>query len=185
MQTGWNKSLRRSQIFAAILSLAVAVISVVGLSTAFQRPRTEAEVSSYAKDLDQKLSAIAERVKALESSKLQIKPSLGESSDRGLALRLNALQGNIDRLDSAISDSPEEAVSVVLLKRDIQDLRRSQDGMASSVSREIDRVYDMTKWLFGLFLTMALSILTLAFTALSKTVQREPVQEKVERSAQP
>ena len=56
-----------------------------------------------------------------------------------------------------------------MLRRELQELKAANEGTAAAVSREVDRVYDLTKWLFGLFLTLALGILTLVATVALKS----------------
>ena len=59
-------------------------------------------------------------------------------------------------------DNPMKALEVVLLRKDIDNLEKRLQTDLVSVKHEIERVYDLNKWLLGFMITIALSILGIA-----------------------
>jgi len=167
-------------MLAVILSIGVALVSVVGLSRVGRGPEVGAQPSLESKVLTRQITDLSKKISTLETSVLKITKGDTQPIERPdlqrITLELAAIQERLLRLDEAITDTPEEAVSTVLLRRDVEEIRKASDATARAIGRDIDRVYDMTKWLFGLFLTMALSILSLALTALAKTAPKEPAK---------
>jgi len=119
-------------------------------------------------NLDAKVTLIERRLKNLPTSQ-----GPGTSaSNREITLAVGELQKRVDGLGSVILDNPEKALTTVMLRRELQELKVANEGTAATVFREVDRVYDLTKWLFGLFLTLALGILTLVATVALKSGQK-------------
>jgi hypothetical protein len=69
-------------------------------------------------------------------------------------------------LDDAIGQSPDKALAVPLLQRDVDNMRESNREELVSTQAEIDRVYDQNKWFIGLMFTMAVGLVTLAVSNL-------------------
>lgn len=72
----------------------------------------------------------------------------------------------IDVIETAIQESPERAMSIPMLRRDLTALQGDLRDGNLATRAEIDRIYDLGKWLLGLFGTMAIGILGIATTNL-------------------
>ncbi|MEO1020817.1 MAG: hypothetical protein AAFY56_24540, partial [Pseudomonadota bacterium] len=83
--------------------------------------------------------------------------------------RVQEIDNKIQQLNNIILDSPEKALSVPLLRNELESLQSDFRGDIVVARREIDRIYDMNKWLIGLMATMALSILGLAIGNFAKS----------------
>jgi hypothetical protein len=53
------------------------------------------------------------------------------------------------KLESAIMQNPAKALEVPLLRRDLDNLKDSQQSTFLTLKDGIDRVYDLNKWLLG------------------------------------
>ena len=81
-----------------------------------------------------------------------------------LSTELDSLQAQMMQLDDAIGQSPEKALAIPLLKKDVEDFKDTYRHDMDSTQGEINRVYDQNKWFIGLMFTLALGILGLTVT---------------------
>jgi hypothetical protein len=163
---------------AIVLSMVAAVGGALGLFSSglnrsakleiqtIESRETLAMLQKQIKDLDAKVAFVERRLKQVPLSPQAFEPS---ASNREVVLEIGELQKRVDGLGAVILDNPEKALTTVMLRRELQELKAANEGTAVTVSREVDRVYDLTKWLFGLFLTLALGILTLIATVALKS----------------
>jgi hypothetical protein len=61
-------------------------------------------------------------------------------------------------------NSPEKALSVPLLRQDLENMKISYHSDGVEYTRQIDRVYDQNKWFIGLMFSMALGLIGLAIS---------------------
>ncbi|HTC48755.1 MAG TPA: hypothetical protein VK722_15625 [Candidatus Aquilonibacter sp.] len=66
--------------------------------------------------------------------------------------QVDTLQRGVDGISAAISSSPEKAVALPLLTKDVDDLKVSSEHDIEAVRSEMIRSYDQTKWLIGFIL---------------------------------
>lgn len=76
-----------------------------------------------------------------------------------LESRLDKLAQNIKTINKAIMQSPEKALEIPMLKRDVQALQNQYKASTEALEREITRAYDTIKWVIG---TIVLGIIGLA-----------------------
>ncbi|MGO9591389.1 MAG: hypothetical protein ACLP3K_15245 [Candidatus Acidiferrales bacterium] len=79
-----------------------------------------------------------------------------------LQTQVNSLQTQLNQLNEAIGQSPEKALAIPLLKKDMDDFRDVYRRDMDSEHAEVDRVYDQNKWFIGLMFTLALGVMGLA-----------------------
>lgn len=111
------------------------------------------------------LNAIAVEVKALrrelDSMKQAAPPAPETLLPASAEARLVAVERSHARIEAALLASPEKALEMPLLKRDLDQAKRDSAEANAALQREIDRIYDVNKWLMG---AMALGVLSLAAT---------------------
>ena len=71
---------------------------------------------------------------------------------------LTALQSHINALTRAIESSPEKAVTIPLLTKDLDDFKSSSQHDIESLRAEMLRGYELNKWLIGLMLAAVFGI---------------------------
>ncbi|MDJ0822429.1 MAG: hypothetical protein QNJ09_11575 [Paracoccaceae bacterium] len=74
----------------------------------------------------------------------------------------------VDTIATAIQESPERAMSIPILRRDVDAISEEVSEDLLSIRGEIDRIYDLGKWFLGLIGTMAIGVLGLAVGNLLK-----------------
>lgn len=63
--------------------------------------------------------------------------------------RLSKIEERQAALEAAILSSPEKALAVPLLRRDVEQIRDATSAADANVVASVDRVYDLVKWLAG------------------------------------
>lgn len=77
--------------------------------------------------------------------------------------RLDAIEARQARLEEAILTTPEKALSMPLLRRDLEATREANSQALTALKANVDQVYDLTKWFIG---ALAVGIFSLAIPNL-------------------
>ena len=92
-------------------------------------------------------------------------------------LQYSALESSVIKIDSrlsvlerSISDNPEKALSIPMLRKDQENMAKSIEANRVAVAVEVDRIYDMQKWILGGIGTVLFAVVTALFAALYKAV---------------
>ncbi len=75
---------------------------------------------------------------------------------------LTALDKRIQGIETAILDNPSKAISIPLLRQELETVKVDAQKEADSQTKQIDRIYDQNKWFIGLMFTMAIGLIGLA-----------------------
>ena len=90
-----------------------------------------------------------------------------------LQQQIDLLNSQIKNLYSVIDQDPLKAVSLPLIKKDVQILINSHQKDTSMLQREVSRVYDLYKWLFGILFTIILSIAGIVWNSMRAAKEEE------------
>jgi hypothetical protein len=174
-----KEQLRRHQSVLQWLSWAATIIgAVVAWSTLFNLPWADfvgpdRQATAQAKSLERRVSSLEQRLTKLQaqSQATAIEPRLPQEQQ-------TAFESRVHTLESAILESPEKALSLVLFKRDIGELRAALAAAEASSQREIARIYDLTKIAVGAIFGMVLGVLGLVITQVLPKRGAAPAPEK-------
>jgi len=169
----WERTTQRavSQGLAVLSAgLAVAVATSTGV---FFKQTQRAQVNDYFSAERPEARAAMERAIAEIKERMDkvTAPVPGKPENARLAdieARLDAVTKKQAELESYIMATPEKALAVPLLRRDLDAQKDSAAQSAASLKANIDQLYDITKWLLG---TMAVSVLGLAFSTFFRNYQ--------------
>jgi uncharacterized protein (UPF0335 family) len=143
------------------LSLAVGVASI-----SLQEPsRMRVEPTDVAYQAGQ-IDGLIMEIKRLRAEQSEVEKALKRSPDAGtrlLASQIERMEEKQTQIEQAIMASPEKALTLPLLRNDLNNLRDAQAQQISALKASIDQVYDLNKWLLG---AMAIAIIGLALTRL-------------------
>ncbi|MFK3718666.1 hypothetical protein ACI2J9_03590 [Pseudomonas fulva] len=161
-----KQSLSKLGAFAAsylIPGLAV-VFSVVSLTQVYDqfvgyrkfledRPSSSSSPELELLELRARFEAFERTVIDLPSkTREMIEGSSGAKNNLDYVLidkRISELSNRLGALEAAISDSPEKALSVPMLRKDQAALSREVDASRIAVKSEIDRLNDQFKWILN------------------------------------
>jgi hypothetical protein len=135
----------------ALSSVALAFwASQVNRSDDLLAAKASVQVERAMADREKEITALQRELEAAKNQLRSSSSTPSSSSDvAALGKRLDAIEAEQKRLSTVITDSPEKAVSLPLMRRDIDDIKGSQTQVAEALRREIDRVFDINKWIIG------------------------------------
>ena len=67
-------------------------------------------------------------------------------------VKINQVDKNLNSLQGAIEQDPAKALQIPLMKRDIDNLRATNQASLITMQQSIDHQYDLMKWIFGTFI---------------------------------
>lgn len=166
-----RKRVRDRFIMVAALSGVLAAVAVALFAAVEKNPtgllNNTALVSIN--DLRDRLDRSSQEIARLKVDIALLKhtPSNGEQISEGeIRTRMTAYEERLDRLEessktltAAVVDNPEKAMSLPLLRRDIEALKVAIQSSSVALNQQIDRVYDMIKWILGVIGASAASVL--------------------------
>jgi hypothetical protein len=169
-------------IAAAILGVAVSIIAFFTGSFFQQEVSLQTRLTIAFKEIE---VALAEQKANVSRISLQLKglqSHLGSitsvPTENALNIGIQKLQTSVDdvssretKLEAVIMQIPANALDTPLLRRDLDNLKDTQQVALSSLKDSVDRIYDLNKWLLG---AMAISIVTLAVGNLLKPKEVKP-----------
>ena len=152
-----------------ISSMAFATIGVGMASTFLLNNITTTEkenLTSYENLISQinSLKTELNKVKVLNIKLLQNKEN--QSGNKFENIQFIKLQKDVEILNQAILNSPEKAISIPILKIEMENQKEQNEKEIKSIKDDITRVYDMSKWIIGLVFTMLVSIIVLNISNL-------------------
>lgn len=126
------------------------------------------------------LRMIQDAMKKASESYSDALRNLAKTGDGSVAeLEIVAIKSSIDSIDKrlgvlekAISDNPEKALSIPLLRKDQENMVKSIEGNRVYASVELSRIYDQQKWILGGIGTVLLAAITGLISVLYKLVFR-------------
>jgi hypothetical protein len=172
-----QEALRRHQarksaiaaMVAASLGLAMTLSQLLS-ETRIKRPdlsqRDLDALHSDLKTIKAQVSRIDKEVNSMSTPWLSGSASAQESR---LALAIKATDNRLKRVESAILESPESALAIPLLRKDINDSLRRADEYRAVAKTEIDRLYEQQKWMLSGIGAFLLSIIGGAATIIFRT----------------
>jgi hypothetical protein len=179
MPSGFTKNVTSSVAVAAAAATIAGAISIGLRAPDMENAALEATINEVNARLE---AAIAKDVSAIRGEiKRSIDVVLDSSrlpDDTEVALRFQKIDARLEELgrqlkivkmiELAITENPERAMSIPILRKDIDLLRKNVVDDIGATRKEIDRIYDLGKWFIGLMATMAIGVMGLAVGNLLK-----------------
>ena len=162
---------RFDQVFqvVALLATIVAVIAAVIQIASGPPTRTVAEIDvQRLTDLERKLDinerALSDVQARLAALSTPSDPAIVGAKLQAAEIALTTLQEELRGMEAAVGESPEKALAVPLLRKDMDALRASGSESLAAVEADLERQYDLMKWILG---TFALGMLTVVITVVT------------------
>lgn len=166
----------------SVVSLTQVYDQVVGYRKFFEdKPSISSSRELELLNFRDKLKAIEGVVNDLPSkTREMIEGSAGAKNNIDYVLldkRISELSNRLGALEAAISDSPEKALSVPMLRKDQASLSREVEASRIAVKSEIDRLNEQFKWILNGIAAALVLMLGAALTMLGnvyfKSAQKE------------
>ena len=157
--TNWNKH-------SSIIPSGLLFPDPSNFATIAQVDELRAYIAQAQERLDAALRAAGTPVNSDASQVLEI--SVLKASVKSVDERLSVLE-------RSISENPEKALSIPMLRKDQENMVKAIDGNKLEVSAELTRIYDQQKWILGGVGTVLFALVTALFSALFKMVFKSKV----------
>ncbi|ULQ46355.1 hypothetical protein JN531_014800 [Flagellatimonas centrodinii] len=92
-----------------------------------------------------------------------------------LATAVATVDERLQRIEAAIVESPERALSIPLLRKDLDESSRRLEEYREASRAEVGRLYDQQKWMLGGIGTVLLAVIGGAITTIFRSL---PKREK-------
>lgn len=181
-----KERLRYFSMAAAVLAGATSVIAV------FVLDRTKSDDAANAAAIQLIVSVQAEKIRAEQAVEFDRKykelldavtattAGGGGGSDAPLLeLRMNQLKAEVEgfnqrmtvlqTIETAVTDNPERAMSIPIMRRDLDALAKDVAEAAAASQRQTDRLVTVGMWFFGLIATVALGLFTSTLASSRKS----------------
>lgn len=157
------------------VSVALAAVSVAATVTALFSEKTQidilgaGQVAASRAELDARLVRITGNLQKEVQALQRDQDNLTQlPKDDRIAIRLAQITTRMDaisarqtKLEEAIQRSPDEALTMPLMKRDIENIKEGNQQSITMIKASVDQIYDLTKWLLG---ALTLGVLSLVLT---------------------
>ena len=116
--------------------------------------------TGYSKGRLVDLESQIEQIKAQLEGIKELPSDLPVSSKiKEIEAKIDSVNTKLDGLNKAILESPEKALALPLLRRDMDSLQKQYVSAVNNLEEEVSRAYDIFKWVTG---TMFLGVISLA-----------------------
>lgn len=183
-----SKSWSGSAVSAALASitLAAAVAGFLSSSNTSQQRRADEarqqqmvlnersreleEATQNQRAMQQRLNELLEKLTKKGGAPASGRTVMLSDQDRALIDQVveqqRQISGRLSALEGALMNDPVKALSVPLLKKDVDTIQEREKTDAAEVRSEVDRLYTFSEWFMGLIIATAVSILALAIPRL-------------------
>lgn len=168
-----NIALRTTKVVPVILGIIVVLVS--GLTfwllgqklavTSIEPIRIQNKIDdimSITGALDQRMSALEKTIQTMPETEL------AELQFAEFVKKFEALSEDYQNLKTIIVKSPERALSIPLMKKEVESLDNRVTSLADSVNAQINQIYSFSKWFLGLMITLAIGLVTMGFVRRGK-----------------
>jgi hypothetical protein len=166
----------RTKYFSNVLSSIAAAVAVAGLAGALgnvvgdrvlpdltgsadladTRSRLDGVIVQHLRQLQGEVTALQKAQAAIAQLPTKDRATVQIAA---LAGRLEAIERRQSQVEQVILNNPEKALSMPLMRRDIENLRDNNTQSLSAIKQSVDQIYDLTKWLLG---ALAVGVFSLA-----------------------
>jgi type II secretory pathway component PulM len=171
----------------AVFAGGLAVLTAIGAFVALRQPPAEPVQKGVVQELEGLKSQLAMVNADLDSLKKEAQAPLPGADKSQVAVRLGRLEGALTdlqsrqtKLEEIVLNNPARVLELHSLRRDLDELKENQQQQHLAVGHGMERIYILTKWLFGV---MAVSIAVLAigyWTKESREISESNVGQNLE-----
>lgn len=173
---------RRARFSTILVSVSLVAIIMAAGVLGYIITKTEREVTvtkfllsdliELREEMDSKLLSVQKLVSRIQAN-IDTITSLPQEAKEYLDLEkiraeIQEQKQTLDTLNSIIIENPEKALSIPLLRKDIEMLRKDMEEINLSVIKQIDRVYDFSKWFIWVIIAIIIGIGGIAVSTLLK-----------------
>lgn len=169
---------RNASIMAALIGVITSLIAATILFTTgkvtsikigdlrIDAPQPTMSVA-VTEEIENEINAIKNQIKSLT---IIPKEAAVASEIQVIKVAVKNLEEQINIINKAIIQSPEKALSIPMLRKDVDALKLQNEHTAKSLEREIGSAYEIIKWVLG---TIVLGILGISASVFVATREKK------------
>ena len=165
--------------FASLLSFT-KIVSKRGDQSPDSLKNTQA-IASLESELTKLKADFAETKAAIEGIQNPVPESVLAAKQAEIALQASSLNTRLGLLEVALQESPEKALSIPLLRKDLSKLDRRTIDYRSVSQGEFSRLYSQQTWILGGIGTALLAVAGGSITILLNSLPRPNVSNQAEQ----
>lgn len=124
-------------------------------------------IRSQIQTIEARLTRVDDLVKGLSTPNPAASISIEQEK---LGAQIAAMNGRLKSIESAILESPERALSIPLLRKDIAESAKRVEEYRIASRFETDRLYEQQKWMLGGIGTVLLAVIGGAITIIFRSL---------------
>ena len=161
-QLNWVMNITTAATVLALTGSIFAFVSDPGVSRADYLRVELQETQLRIEALTAKLAAQQRNVAALSQ-----KPIDDPALQTKIA-EIDQLRFELDQLKAIIIENPAKALQLPMMQKDLSDISKRQDDLASTIDVQIGRIYDFSKWFLALMITLTIGLVSMGFVNARK-----------------
>jgi chromosome segregation ATPase len=144
------------------------VLNYSGLGEAARiRNEEQAQLTNRVDATSRQLKDLQKQVNTLSTPPTQGKVAAQLATVR---VKINQVDRDLLALRNAIEDDPAKALQIPLLKRDIDNIKVTNQASLLAMQQNLDRQHDLMKWVFGTFISGLIGLVVTGFASSKKRV---------------
>ena len=150
-----KSSFEKASLAAGIISLVAGLAAgfITFRSIKFIVPSGDKSILLQEQVSQQQINEIQNEVSIIKAQVAQlttVPQSVAVSAKlRELDAKVSSIDNKLNAINKIIMASPEKALEIPMLQRDILAIQRQYENATTSLEREITRAYDTIKWVVG------------------------------------
>jgi len=169
----------RVALLAATIALFGTFASLIGLVALAKNAPTQSILEISKQDFDLLRLRVDELRNAVNELKVPLEALNQPNQEAALLIehaelrsKAEVLEVRLRSLESAILESPERALSIPLLRKDVADLAKRAEEYRELSKSDIDRLYAQQTWMLGGIGTVLFAVAGGAITIVLKSLPR-------------
>lgn len=151
----YTKALKYITTFLSVLG--ISVLTYYFASSIFSRSSIEKEkIQKENIELTNRIKELQKRLRVADTS-ITIQTPNEE--------RIITLEKKIETLNNIIIENPEKSLTIPLMNKDIENIRKDNDLQIELIKEKVETVIDLNKWILGLIFSL---LITIVISNLSK-----------------
>jgi len=166
-------------------AMVTALLSTIGVALVASQlfeysspllPRRDNQAYYETTQLREQLKTLQLQVSQLGELSEKMKKPVASNAQTAQQARLAAAMEDVEKrlgsLEKAILASPERALSIPLIRKDLDDSGKRLEEFKVSSRAELDRIYEQQKWMLGGIGTVLLAVAGGAITILLRSISK-------------
>ncbi|WP_339920420.1 hypothetical protein [uncultured Flavobacterium sp.] len=153
--------------FSTLISiLGITVISYYFLETFFIKNDTQKlKIENQNIQLQKRITELENKLRTKDTA-----ISITSATEN----RIQELEKKIETLNNIIIENPEKSLTIPLLNKDIENIKRENELQIELIKDKVESVVDLNKWILGLIFSL---LITIVISNLAKNKSKNNLEE--------